>query len=204
MDMPETSGWDAITQAMLALYPDQTDPIHYAPVLSYRMGGNDPLDGISIYDGGSYYHFVTYGFSELYEKESQHAAYSGLGFELTLKLKKDGIRKRDKEYKNICGILQTLARMSFEDGDIFSPEEYIYTGQTTGIDADGSSQITGFLTMEDALSTMDTPNGKVQFVQLVGATDAELKALVDGNTTVSALLEKLRDGLTDYTRDSIL
>lgn len=204
MDMPETSGWDAITQAMLALYPDQTDPIHYAPVLSYRMGGNDPLDGISIYDGGSYYHFVTYGFSELYEKESQHAAYSGLGFELTLKLKKDGIRKRDKEYKNICGILQTLARMSFEDGDIFSPEEYIYTGQTTGIDADGNSQITGFLTMEDALSTMDTPNGKVQFVQLVGATDAELKALVDGNTTVSALLEKLPDGLTDYTRDSIL
>lgn len=204
MDMPETSGWDAITQAMLALYPGQTDPIHYAPVLSYRMGGNDPLDGISIYDGGSYYHFVTYGFSELYEKESQHAAYSGLGFELTLKLKKDGIRKRDKEYKNICGILQTLARMSFEDGDIFSPEEYIYTGQTIGIDADGSSQITGFLTMEDALSTMDTPNGKVQFVQLVGATDAELKALVDGNTTVSALLEKLPDGLTDYTRDSIL
>lgn len=204
MDMPETSGWDAITQAMLALYPGQTDPIHYAPVLSYRLGGNDPLDGISIYDGGSYYHFVTYGFSELYEKESQHAAYSGLGFELTLKLKKNGIRKRDKEYKNICGILQTLARMSFEDGDIFSPEEYIYTGQTTGIDADGSSQITGFLTMEDALSTMDTPNGKVQFVQLVGATDAELKALVDGNTTVSALLEKLPDGLTDYTRDSIL
>lgn len=204
MDMPETSGWDAITQAMLALYPGQTDPIHYAPVLSYRMGGNDPLDGISIYDGGSYYHFVTYGFSELYEKESQHAAYSGLGFELTLKLKKDGIRKRDKEYKNICGILQTLARMSFEDGDIFSPEEYIYTGQTTGIDADGSSQITGFLTMEDALSTMDTPNGKVQFVQLVGATDAELKALVDGKATVSALLEKLPDGLTDYTRDSIL
>lgn len=204
MDMPETSGWDAITQAMLALYPGQTDPIHYAPVLSYRLGGNDPLDGISIYDGGSYYHFVTYGFSELYEKESQHAAYSGLGFELTLKLKKDGIRKRDKEYKNICGILQTLARMSFEDGDIFSPEEYIYTGQTTGIDADGSSQITGFLTMEDALSTMDTPNGKVQFVQLIGATDAELKALVGGNTTVSALLEKLPDGLTDYTRDSIL
>ena len=204
MDMPETSGWDAITQAMLALYPGQTDPIHYAPVLSYRLGGNDPLDGISIYDGGSYYHFVTYGFSELYEKESQHAAYSGLGFELTLKLKKDGIRKRDKEYKNICGILQTLARMSFEDGDIFSPEEYIYTGQTIGIDADGSSQITGFLTREDALSTMDTPNGKVQFVQLVGATDPELKALVDRNTTVSALLEKLPDGLTDYTRDSIL
>ncbi len=203
MDTPETSGWDAITQAMLGQYPNQTDPIHYAPVISYRLGGNDPLDGISIYDGGTFYHFVTYGFSELYEKESQHAAYSGLGFELTLKLRKDGIRKREKEHKNICGILQTLARMSFEDGDIFAPEEYIYTGQTTGIDADGSSQITGFLTMQDPIGTLDTPNGQVQLVQLVGATDAELRALVDGRVTVAELLAKIPDGLTDYTRASL-
>lgn len=203
MDTPETSGWDAITQAMLGQYPNQTDPIHYAPVISYRLGGNDPLDGISIYDGGTFYHFVTYGFSELYEKESQHAAYSGLGFELTLKLRKDGIRKREKEHKNICGILQTLARMSFEDGDIFAPEEYIYTGQTTGIDADGSSQITGFLTMQDPIGTLDTPNGQVQLVQLVGATDAELRALVDGRATVADLLAKIPDGLTDYTRASL-
>lgn len=204
MDTPETSGWDAITQAMLSQYPNQTDPVHYAPVISYRLGGNDPLDGISIYDGGTFYHFVTYGFSELYEKESQHAAYSGLGFELTLKLRKDGIRKREKEHKNICGILQTLARMSFEDGDIFAPEEYIYTGQTTGIDADGSSQITGFLTTQDPIGTLDTPNGQVQMVQLVGATDAELRALVDGRMTVSELLAKIPDGLTDYTRDSLV
>ena len=204
MDTPETSGWDAITQAMLGQYPNQTDPIHYAPVISYRLGGNDPLDGISIYDGGTFYHFVTYGFSELYEKEPQHAAYSGLGFELTLKLRKDGIRKREKEHKNTCGILQTLARMSFEDGDIFAPEEYIYTGQTTGIDADGSSQITGFLTMQDPIGTLDTPNGQVQLVQLVGATDAELRALVDGRVTVAELLAKIPDGLTDYTRASLV
>lgn len=203
MDNLNTSGWDAITQAMQTLYPSQTDPIHYAPMISYRLGGDDPLDGISIYDGGEYYHFVTYGFSELYEKESQHAAYSGLGFELTLKLRKSGIHKREKEYKNICGILQTLARMAFEDGDIFSPDEYIYTGQTTGLDADGTSPITGFLTTQDPLGTLQTPNGQVQLVQLVGATDAELRALIDGRTTVAALLTQIPDGLTDYHRVSL-
>ena len=204
MDTLSTAGWDAITHTLLAQYPSQTDPIHYAPPVSYRLGGSDPLDGISIYDGGEFYHFVTYGFSELYEKESENEQYSGFGFELTLKLRKSCIRKREKEQKNICGILQTLAHMSYENGDIFAPEEYIYTGQTTGLDADGTSPLTGFLTMQDPLGIIDTPNGQVQFVQLVGATDAELCALSEGRTTVAALLAQLPMGLTDYKRASLL
>lgn len=42
----ETSGWDAITRAFEKLYPEQTDPLHYAPMISWRLGGEDPLDGI--------------------------------------------------------------------------------------------------------------------------------------------------------------
>ena len=99
MDTLSTAGWDAITHTLLAQYPSQTDPIHYAPPVSYRLGGSDPLDGISIYDGGEFYHFVTYGFSELYEKESENEQYSGFGFELTLKLRKSCIRKREKSKK---------------------------------------------------------------------------------------------------------
>ncbi|MBS5150163.1 MAG: suppressor of fused domain protein [Butyricicoccus pullicaecorum] len=200
MEAAVTAGWDAITQAFLRLYPNQTDPVHYAPMISYRLGGDDPLDGISIYDGGSFYHFVTYGLSELYEKESNQPEYSGFGFELTLKVAKDGIRKREREQKNICGILQTIARMSFESGDIFMPDEYIYTGQTAGIDADGTSQITGFLTMEDPIGTIKTPNGAVQFVQLVGATDTELQMLIRKEKTVSDILAQIPEGITDYRR----
>ncbi len=204
MEAATTAGWDAITQAMSKRYPEQTEPIHYAPIISYRLGGNDPLDGISIYDGGSFYHFVTYGFSELYEKESDQQDYSGFGFELTLKVAKDGIRKREREQKNICGILQSIARMSFENGEIFRPQEYIYTGQTTGMDADGTSEITGFLTMEDDLGTIQTPNGSVQFVQLVGATNAELRQIIDGKQTVQGILCHIPDGITDYMRTSSL
>lgn len=203
MESFSTPGWNAITQALTTCYPDQMHPVHYAPMIHYQLGGNDPLDGISIYDGGAFYHFVTYGFSELYEKESDCFEWSGLGFELTIRLRKAGIRKRDREHKNICGILQSLARLSFEQGDLFGPQEYIYTGQTTGIDADGTSPLTGFLTMADPLGTIDTPNGKLQFVQLVGATDAELQAIINNQTTVCQLLQQIPHGWTDYTRTSI-
>ena len=73
------------------MYPGQTNPKHYGTIISWRFGGNDPLDGINIYDGGDYYHFVTFGLSEIYEKESENKEYSGFGFELTVKLKKDGL-----------------------------------------------------------------------------------------------------------------
>lgn len=199
-----TPGWDAITEAFETLYPDQKEPVHYAPLVGYRMGGNDPLDGISIYDGGDFYHFVTYGFSELYEKESDHAAYSGYGFELTLQLRKDGIHKRDREQKNVCGILQTLARMSFENGDLYGPNEYIYTGQQSGIDADGTSAITGFVTALDPLGEIRTPNGALQFVQLVGVTDSELHALMEQKLTVPELLAQIGSTLTDYKRIPVI
>ena len=85
-------------------------------MLSWRLGGKDPLDGISVYDGGDYFHFVTFGFSELYEKESKDYEYSGYGFELTLKLKKSSLINKDDEIGCICGILQSLAKISYEDG----------------------------------------------------------------------------------------
>ncbi len=61
----EAPGWDAIVATFEKIYPTQKEPLHYAPMLSWRLGGEDPLDGISVYDGGDYFHFVTFGFSEL-------------------------------------------------------------------------------------------------------------------------------------------
>ena len=255
----ETAGWDAITRAFEKLYPEQTDPIHYAPIISWRLGGEDPLDGISVYDGGDYYHFVTYGLSELYDKESEDFDYSGYGFELTLKLKKSSLKndeeelncicgilqtlgritfengdifqpfeyiytgqktgygfeltlklkksslKNDEEELNcICGILQTLGRITFENGDIFQPFEYIYTGQKTGMDSKSVSNITGFVTVPDEAGEINTPNGLLQFVQLVGMTDAELKAVADKKNTVEEMVEKLGHTLTDFKRKSLV
>ena len=65
-------GWDAITAALERLYPGQ-EPRHYGAARRRRLGGPDPIDGLSAYmrlEPVPHWHIVTYGFSELYEKES--------------------------------------------------------------------------------------------------------------------------------------
>lgn len=198
-----TAGWDAITAAFEKLYPNQTEPMHLGTLISWRLGGNDPLDGISIYDGGDFYHFVTYGLSELYDKESHDLEYSGYGFELTVKLKKEGLKDSDAEIRCMAGILESIARSTFNNYEIYQPNEYIYTGQTGGMDAEGKSKITGFITKLDEVGEIQTPNGKVQFVELIGMQDDELRLLIDKKIKVEDILNKYENLLTDYTRDSI-
>lgn len=196
-------GWKAIEDACLKIYPGQINPKHYGTMIPWMLGGNDPLEGISIYDGQEYYHFVTFGLSELYEKENENKEYSGYGFELTVKLKKEGLKDEEAGIRGMCGILQAIARLTYTEGEIFQPDEYIYTGQTTGMDPAGKSLITGFITQLDKLGEIETPNGKVQFVELIGVTDAELKSIIDKKLKVKELFERLGSEYTDYKRESL-
>ena len=207
-----TSGFDAITETFEKIYPEQKEPLHYKPIICYELGGEDPLDGISVYKGNGYYHFVTYGFSELYEKEFDNKEYSGFGFELTFKLKmnekqinntKDDDAEENKK-KTAVKFLQQLARYSFESGAIFNPYEYICTKQKEGIDSEQKSKITGFITIPDEAGEINTPNGKVIFVELLGATDSELNAIYDKKITVKELAQKIGSDITDYNRESLL
>ena len=178
-------GWDAITEAFEKVYPTQKDPKHYGTLISWRLGGDSPLQGISIYEGEDYWHFVTYGLSELYEK--------------------DHYEDEEAELKGICNILQTIAKLTFVNGEIFRPYEYIYTGQTQGIDIKMLSNITGFITIPDTdVAPISTPNGYVEFVEFIGATNNELIALKNQELTVKELYEKMGTDVTNYHRDSLI
>ena len=59
-------GWESIEAEFFRLYPTQMNPKHYGVLIKRKFGGPDPLDGISVYDAGAYWHFVTFGLSELY------------------------------------------------------------------------------------------------------------------------------------------
>lgn len=201
---PSAMGWDAITAEFERIYPDQTNPKHYGTLIKWALGGKDPLDGISIYDGGDYWHFVTYGMTELYEKEEDNDEISGFGYEMTFKLKKDNYADEEGELKCICGILQAIARITFNNSEIFQPFEFLYTGQTTGIDAYQKSNITGFICVPDtSVNTIDTPNGRVAFLTFIGMTDAELKTL-DTLQSVKDIYARLGSDITDYNRESLV
>ena len=198
-------GWDAIDEEAKRVYPGQDNPKHYAALIKWAYGGPDPLDGISVYDGGTYWHFVTYGLSELYEKESEDKEWSGYGMEFTFKLKKDNYADEEHEIKCICGILQQIARITFKNGEIFNHFEYLYTGQTCGIDARQISNITGFITIPDTeFQTLNTKNGKVNFVEFIGATNNELLALKNKELDVKTLYSKIGSDITDYNRKSVI
>lgn len=198
-------GWDAITNECERVYPNQKNPKHYGTLINWKLGGNDPLEGISIYDGGDYWHFVTYSLSELYEKETENNDISGYGMEFTFKLKKDNYKNEEAEIKCICGILQSIARITFTKGEVFNAYEYLYTGQTQGIDTEMKSNITGFITISDnKLNPINTSNGKVDFVEFIGATDSELIALKNKELDVKSLYEKIGSDITNYNRESVI
>ena len=86
----EQVGFDAIAEALNTLYPDQAGAF-YRTIVPYALGGNDPLDGVQVFKserGMPHWHYVTYGFTELYEKETDNPEESGYGFELTFRLKR--------------------------------------------------------------------------------------------------------------------
>lgn len=199
------SGWDAISELCDKVYPNQKNPKHYGTIVSWQLGGNDPLQGISVYDSGDYWHFITYGLSELYEKKSNIKDISGYGMEFTLKLKKDNYENEENEIKCICGILQSIARITFTQGELFNVYEYLYTGQTEGIDCNKKSNITGFITIPDnKFHEINTPNGKVRFIEFIGVTDSELKAIQNKQINVKELYEKIGSDVTNYNRNSVI
>ena len=204
-DKINAAGWDAITKACEKVYPTQKNPKHYGTLINWMFGGNDPLEGISVYDAGQYWHFVTYGLSELYDKKSDNKDISGYGMEFTFKLKKDNYENEEAEIKCICGILQSIARITFTKGEIFKAYEYLYTGQTQGIDTKMKSNITGFITIPDReINSINTLNGKVDFVEFIGVTNSELLALRSKKIDVRLLYNKLGSDITNYNRSSVL
>lgn len=201
----KSTGWDDIEKKLSTIYPNQ-EPLHYGTLIKYSLGGKDPLDGISIYDSGDYYHFVTFGFSEIYEKENDNKDLSGFGFELTFKLKKNN-NINENELKCFAGVLQGLARYVFETKRGFKPYDYIYSGQAEGIDLAQKSEIIGFVTIEDPqLKTIDTINGKVQFIELVGATNQELSQILNKEKSKEDVINNIiytYSDVTDYDRKTV-
>lgn len=203
---PCTAGWDAITEKLATLYGEQ-EPMHYGTILPFSLGGNDPLPGISVYrnrdEDGDWFHYVTYGFSGLYDKESEDPEWSGFGFEMTFRLLTYDIDKEPPTWP--LNVLQNLARYVFQSGNIFQAGHSlpfngpILLGSPTKIRG-------GFFVSDDLLGNLETPNGRVEFLQLVGCTEDEILELKRWNAVgFEATMRQVNPRLlTDLDRDSIV
>lgn len=204
-DYTEAPGWDAIDAALYPIYGDR-EPYHVGTVVPYSLGGPDPIHGISAYknlEPVPHWHFVTYGLSELWAKESTDPEVSGFGFELTFRPTCERGAKKPPNWA--LNFLQNLGRYVFETGNVFGVG---HTLPLNGpIEEDSSTLIHAVSFAHDPqLPPIHTPNGRVEFLQIVGLTMDELEAISSWNAT--AFLNQRRDDdpllLTDLSRRSWL
>lgn len=198
-------GWQAIDEQLKKVYPDQ-EPTHLAPPIHYMLGGEDPLDGISIYNSEKqekHFHYVSYGFSELYYQEEAFGKdYSKWGFELSFRVKKE---TDDDNFYWAANLMQNLAKYVFKSGKWF--EEYHFIPANGPIRADAQTDITALAFIRDPeLGYIKTPHGNVEFLQMVGLTTSEYDTLLKNplTTETKKLLEKLQEKnpllITDLAR----
>lgn len=190
----DSVGWQAIDEAVERLYPNQ-EPKHFAPKLYYSLGGEEPLDGLSVYESSNqtdHLHMVSYGFSQLYyDEESAGEEYSKWGFELTFRLKKnvdDG-----ENYSWALNLIQNLAKYVFSSKRYF--DEYHLFPAKGPIRLDYDTDITALAFIVDPeLGKIQTPNGEVVFLQLVGLTTTEYDFLRSNpdETKTEQLISELR------------
>jgi suppressor of fused len=199
----DAPGWHAIDDACEQLYPDQKDPLHCASAPHPPMG-EGLIYGISAYkaEKPKHWHFVTYGFSELYAKETDDPDVSGWGFELTFRL----ARGKEKEPPAwAINFLMNLGKYVRRSGNPFGAGHFmdlngpICLGSATAIRAIG-------FTLDPLLGTIDTPNGRVEFLQVVGLALDEHDACSDWKAR--PVFDLLRESnpllVTDLDRRSAL
>lgn len=204
--MDESPGWSAIDAALRPLYGD-TEPYHLGTIHKWALGGPDPLDGISVYartEPVPHWHFISYGMTELYEKESENPDESGWGFEFTFRLARDPAEERPPVWA--ANLLQNLGRYVFQSGNWFEAGHHMNVNGPIAADRD-DSEIRAVAFIEDPeLGEISTPHGKVVFLQVVGLATEEYEALRrwNGDGLMAALAPHLPLFVTDVDRRSLL
>ena len=90
-------------------------------------------------------------------------------------------------------------------GRILKPYEYIYLGENRGIDIAHKSKIVALITVPDKdIQSLETPYGRVDFIEFIGITKKELEAIKNNKITVKELYEKLGTDVTSYNRKSVI
>ncbi|XP_063695826.1 suppressor of fused homolog [Culicoides brevitarsis] len=182
-------GLEKLIETCNSIYPDQTNPIQATTILKYWLGGQDPLDYISMYSNTGtltvppHWHYISFGLSDLHGDNRVHMPEtsgdpepkSGMGFELTFRLLKtpnDG----DKPPSWPANLLQDLARYVFQTGNRLCSGDNIPWGKCLNKALPPTTKIKHMLICNDPqMPRTETPFGWVDFLQIVGVCEEELE-----------------------------
>ncbi len=178
----DAPGWEAIDRAVDVLYPG-VEPHHVAPVLGPQFSRDETLQGLSAYPASDHWHLITYGLSELYTKESDDPDRSGWGYELTIRVRP----KTTEPPRWASTLLDQIAKATALEGLVFGVGHRLDAMKP--IDGDRSPFGAVAFALDPQLQEIDTPNGRLQLLQLVGITLEELEEMKA--TSSKAVLDRL-------------
>ena len=197
-------GWDAINAALRRLYGER-EPLHWGTLIPSYLGGPDPLDGLSAYrllEPTPHWHIVGMGLSELFEKQSSDPEVSGYGYEFTFRLACEASEERPPNWA--LNFMQNLARAVTRHGVRFGAYHTIDANGPIAVGDPTALTAVAFVP-DPRLHGIDTPNGRVEFLQIVGITHDELDAMREWSTrNVLELLEEKTPLLVTHIRRASL
>lgn len=215
-------GLKALLAHCTKTYPEQKNPLQITTRMKYWLGGQDPLDYISMYfnkgdeENGipPHWHYISFGMSDLHGDERVHLIdkmkivtegekKSGMGFEMTFRLVikdfKDGGKLKLPPPTWPATLLQNLARYCFQTGNRLCPGDNIPWKKPLNASSTSvcPSKIANILIGEDAqLGKIETPLGTVEYCQIVGVTQDEIDQASrwNGNGILNFLKKDIKTG----------
>ena len=147
---------------------------------------------------------MTYGFSNLYyDEKALDGDFSGFGFELTFRVKPYAEDPDGPIWA--ANMIQNIARYVFESGKWFEPYHWLNAGGPLRQDTDTRLVALAFV-LDPELGEIDSPHGKLQFIQMFGLTGNEVKSISEG-TLVEDVIDGHRSAnpllITDLERSDI-
>jgi suppressor of fused-like protein len=172
----DAPGWSAIEQAVASLVAGQ-EPLHWG---TGNLPDQDGLYGLNAYQQPDGWLLVTLGLSELFDKISENPATSGWGFELTMRTPADGNPQPPTWALTLLATLGNYVyntRKPFAEGHRMSPGGPITGGMP-------ATQLVALaFTADPQLAAVDTPNGRLEFLTVIGITDHELQQMKETSTS---------------------
>lgn len=201
----DAPGWAAIDAALAPIY-GEVEPFHYGTIVPFGAGGEDPLHGISVYhraEPSPHFHYVTYGFSDLWGDGERGGDFSKFGFELTFRLACAAEKHEPPAWP--LSFLQNIARYVFKSGNHFEAGHHVNCNGPIALEEDTEIGFIAFAN-DPELGTIDTEYGRVEFLQIVGLCADEYETIKHWRTDrFLAILERQYPLLvTDLSRKSIL
>lgn len=147
----------------------------FHPRATRAFRGSGPIEAVSVHRVGDHWHLVTYGLTELHSKESPDSRFSGWGFELTFRVVDDEIPLWAVDFMASLASYVWSSRHPFAPGHLMDLRGPIRIGSQSAITA-------AMIVADPGLAQLDGPFGRVDFLQVVGLTAAELELCRAWNT----------------------